>query len=399
MALAVAVVVAGVHCVVRIDDYAWMLDLKVYQAGADILLGQGSLYAGPLTEGELMFQYPPFGAVVFIPFTLAGATAVGVVWNVVGLLALQWVLLHCLDRVGVRGTRASVWAGLLAAGSLVLEPVEATLLLGQVNLAVMAVAFWEVTRRPGARWNGVALGVMTGIKLVPAVFVVYLLLTRRTRAAGVATAVFAATVGVGFLVRPDDSWTYWTSLTGAPKAERPEQVYTSSLWSVMVRAFHGTDGLLLPWLVVAVVAGVAGMAIAVRLGRSGPPGGHRDLLGLVCVALVECLVLPVSWNHYWVWVLPLAVLLLPHARASWAAAAGLALVVAAFALRVFEWGIDPGGGLAFSPTQVLQTSVYPVVTVAVLVALAVIAGRPPPTPPRPGPPGRTASTADSPPGP
>ena len=53
------------------------------------------------------------------------------------------------------------------------------------------------------------------MKLTPLVFVVYLMLTGRMRAAVTALATFAAAVGVGFLVAPADSVTYWLEGTFA----------------------------------------------------------------------------------------------------------------------------------------------------------------------------------------
>ena len=41
------------------------------------------------------------------------------------------------------------------------------------------------------RWKGIGVGVATACKLVPGIFVVYLVLTRRFRAAAVACGAFA----------------------------------------------------------------------------------------------------------------------------------------------------------------------------------------------------------------
>ena len=46
------------------------------------------------------------------------------------------------------------------------------------------------------------MGIAAGIKLVPLIFIPYLLLTRRFRQAAVAAAAFAATVAAGFIVLP-----------------------------------------------------------------------------------------------------------------------------------------------------------------------------------------------------
>src|SRR6202000_1969009 len=104
---------------------------------------------------------------------------------------------------------------LAAAAVFWTEPVIRTLYLGQVNLVLMALIIWDLcqpgTRRSGGAqwWKGAGVAVAAGIKLVPLVFIPYLLLTRRFRAAAVACAAFAATVAAGFVGTPADSAPGW----------------------------------------------------------------------------------------------------------------------------------------------------------------------------------------------
>ena len=97
---------------------------------------------------------------------------------------------------------------------LALDPIRTTFYLGQINVVLLAVVLADVTGRPG-RWRGVGVGLAAAVKLTPLVFVVYLMLTGRMRAAVTALATFAAAVGVGFLVAPADSVTYWLEGTFA----------------------------------------------------------------------------------------------------------------------------------------------------------------------------------------
>ncbi len=73
----------------------------------------------------------------------------------------------------------------------------------------MALVTWDLCQPDGRRLKGAATGLAAGIKLVPLLFIVYLLLTGRPRQAAVAAGAFAATVahrlgrvpvGVGDLV-------------------------------------------------------------------------------------------------------------------------------------------------------------------------------------------------------
>ena len=56
------------------------------------------------------------------------------------------------------------------------------------------------------------------------------------------------------------------------------------------------------WLVAALAAGLAGLAVAVWAHRRG----YR-MAGFLCCAVTGLLVSPISWTHHWVWAVPLLV--------------------------------------------------------------------------------------------
>ena len=83
----------------------------------------------------------------------------------------------------------------VSALALLTLPVRYTLHLGEVNLIVAALAGGDLLRRrDGGWWQGIATGIAAGIKLTPLIFIAYLAITRRFRAAAVAAAVFTVTV-------------------------------------------------------------------------------------------------------------------------------------------------------------------------------------------------------------
>ena len=61
----------------------------------------------------------------------------------------------------------------------------------------------------GGRWTGVGVGVAAGIKLTPLLFIPFLLVTGRVRAAAIAAGTFAATVALGFAIAPSQAERYW----------------------------------------------------------------------------------------------------------------------------------------------------------------------------------------------
>jgi len=101
--------------------------------------------------------------------------------------------------------------------------------------------------------------VAAAIKLVPGVFILLLLLTRRTRDAVIATAAFACCGLIGYIVDPSASRLYWTRLFFDTKRVSAVYISNQSLYAAMVRLL-GESGHAGPWLLlVLVVVGGTGL--------------------------------------------------------------------------------------------------------------------------------------------
>jgi len=336
-------------------------DLRVYlDGGHQALHYPGRLYSWTY-DGHpgIQFTYTPFAALLF-----AAGLAVRFRWlmvavTVVSVAALGATVSIAFRELGWRG-RSRIGGTLLVAGlALWTEPVQRALFLGQVEIVLMALVTWDLSQPAGRRWRGAATGVAAGIKLVPLLFIVYLLLTRRLRAAAVAGAAFAVTVIIGFAALPSASVSWWldgdffqAGRTGFVGGEQNQ-----SLRGLLTRLAGSVQGAEWPWLALAVLAAVAGLAAAVALHRAGHP-----FAGLLACALTALLVSPISWDHHWVWIAPgLAVLIDAGVRASRAsrrrAAAWYALaaaLVAVFAAWPEFWsagaGLLGGGLINYAPS-------------------------------------------------
>jgi alpha-1,2-mannosyltransferase len=198
------------------------------------------------------------------------------------------------------------------------EPVLQTLGFGQVNLVLMAMVAFDLLGPSTGRWRGVLTGIAAGIKLTPLVFVLYLLITGRRRAAGVATASAAATVAIGGLILPGPSRQYFTDLMwNSGRVGRVWYVGNQSLNGMWARLLGETSAAHLLWLASAGAVTVVGMWLARRLRAT-----VSESAGVAACAVTGLLVSPISWSHHWVWwVLPAVVVGdLAWRRRSWAAA-------------------------------------------------------------------------------
>ncbi len=328
-----AVVLAGVAALAAyvlpgLPDPAahWPLwNVQVYQwGGQQAAAGGGTLYA---PGAPLSFTYPPFAAVLFAAFAGAPAGVLKLALTAGSLVALAVLCGQALAAAGVRPRPGIVFA--VSALALLTRPVAYTLHLGEVNLILAALIGADLLRRgDGAWWQGIGTGLAAGIKLTPLIFVAYLVLTGRVRAAVTAGAAFALTVAAGFAWLPAGSRTFWLGGVFADQRRigNPANPSDQSLAGAVARLASPGDPPRLWWLVAALAAGLAGLAVAVWAHRRG----YR-LAGFLCCAFTGLLVSPFSWTHHWVWVVPLLVWLIATAwrrrtAAWWMLAAGAATV-------------------------------------------------------------------------
>lgn len=135
-------------------------------------------------------NYLPFFTMFMLPWSFLPLRVAIVLFTLLslGLFAITVALVETLLR-GELGARPR--GAVLLALVLALPYVHSCAVLGNVGLLVLflIVAAWFLAER-GREWEaGVALGLATLIKLLPAVLIVYFLLKRRWRVAGVAAAV------------------------------------------------------------------------------------------------------------------------------------------------------------------------------------------------------------------
>jgi alpha-1,2-mannosyltransferase len=341
-----------------------LIDLQVYAAGGEHVLHGRPLYDGGVLL-TLPFVYPPFAALLFVPLSLLPVGVLKAVWTALTLLLLGYVV----QRSRPGPLLATVAFVALATW---LDPVRTTLYLGQINVLVMALVVGDLLGRRESRWRGVGIGLAAALKLTPLLFVAYLLVTRRFRAAATALGTFVAAAGLGFLVDPVDSAVYWLRGTFAA-ADRISDVSGASN--------HSLNGL------VARVAGpaatpvyVAGAVLLVAVTLVLAARAHRvgeEVLAVTLCGLCSAAVAPFSWSHHWVWVVPLVVALgwraVEGARAAAWLLAGVLVPTVAVVTAL------PGAGVGPIPSTGLISllpDAYLLLFLAVLVVAAAVLYRP-----------------------
>jgi len=366
---------AAACCAVAARTTAHFDDLQVYRMGGVAVLHDGSRLYQLRLGGVLPFTYPPFAAMVFtglavVPWRVAVTVLTGA--SVVALPAALYLVLR-LPGPSRMPTRGQAWTVALAvaAAAIWLEPARATLGYGQVDILLAAAVLYDLSLPDTARYKGLMIGLAAGLKLTPAIFAVYLLITGRRRAAATAAAAFAGTVAAGFAALPASSAWFWAGRFANPGHVSPVQdPQNESLAGALARAMH-TAHILPVWLPLAVAVAAAGLWLAAAASRRGD-----EALGFCLCAVTGLLVSPISWIHHWVIAIPaLLVAGLAAGRAYRAGnvATAVLITVAITAVAVIGWiklaGDTPRSGWLALPAWVLVRSVcYVPIGLAVLLA-------------------------------
>jgi len=277
------------------------VDLMVYRFAGERLLAGLDLYSIGLTgkPDQLLFVYPPFAALCAVPLALLDSEAVQWLWLIGGVVALAYVVVRMLRSLGMRADASLAALTALLVGLIAwLEPMRLTAELGQVNLLLLVLVVADLLA--GNRtWCGFGIGLAAGIKLTPALFIVYLVVTRRFRAALVASATFAATVGLGFVVAPTSSVAYW--LRG--RFDDVARITRDPLANTSVAGL--LQRLDAPPALATAVAGVLALVAVVIAAWAYRRGQH--VLALALVGMASAAASPFAWSHHWVWFAPLVV--------------------------------------------------------------------------------------------
>jgi alpha-1,2-mannosyltransferase len=353
-------------------------DFCIYRDGGRHALNGMPLYAKPSGSCKFEYIYPPFAALFFAPLVWLPDGADKFIWLAINVVLLAATVMLCFRILGYRTTRylagISVLLGIACA---FLEPVRTTLFFGQINLVLMLMVLWDVSLGNRSRLKGIGIGVTAGIKLTPAYFVLYYLLLRQWRAAGVAVVTIATTIGLGWLALPDDSWQYWRGkvVESSPFNKALFHVANQSVRGGIARLTGEVPPAWL-WLGADACVVAVSMWISVRLYRRGEP-----LLAITVAGLSASAVSPFTWSHHWVWLVPMIVYFVHRALTNswwWVAVATLLAVMGSWAHSLPHDPAPRIGLYLFAPRvvgwQPLE-NLYLMVYAVLLIVAGLIASR------------------------
>lgn len=279
-----------------------MLDLHIYRWAGLVARHSGNLYSSHFPGYHLRFTYPPLAALIFAALSAISMSALTWLVTVASATSLVVALWLTFGMLGYQRSAGRIGATLAVAGlALWLQPVQDTLKFGQVNLILMLIIMADLCRPDGARFKGAGVGLTAGFKLTPLIFIAYLLLTRRFRAASVASAAFVLTIVGSLILLPTQSQRFWFAGLFLDSHRTGNNAYMSnqSLHGSLARLLGSVSAAQPYWLASSIVVGIIGLLLAAMAGQY-----KQEMIGILTCALTGLLISPVSWSHHWVWVAP-----------------------------------------------------------------------------------------------
>jgi alpha-1,2-mannosyltransferase len=345
-------------------------DLKIYMRAMDWWAAGNPLYdyvQPDRVQGELYFTYPPLSALLLRPFgalPLGLTIAIFTVFTAAAIaLTTWWLIKPVAERRDL-----PLWyaAGLAIPLALLVEPSRETISFGQINMVlvvlILADLLFAVPRN--SRWAGVGIGLATALKLFPGIFIVYLIVTRRWRAAAVSAATAAGATLLAAAIFPGDSWRFWTvELWSTERVGRLDYTGNQSLQGMIARLVAPDQPPKLAWLLVAVAVAAFGLWRAARASREGD-----NVAALTLTGLVGALISPITWPHHVYWFIPALIVLIDAGgrRNYWLF--GITLTVMIFGVNTFiDWG--EGADPTHDPGTFLLRNLYVLLMLVLLVLL------------------------------
>jgi alpha-1,2-mannosyltransferase len=341
------------------------IDLQVYVYAIKDMLAGKDIFATTTPFWHLYFIYPPLAAILMTPLAFGPY----VFWQVVWTGGLVWAQQSVLKRCGApRGWKL----GLLGiAVVLAVEPIRTTLGYGQVNTILMALVVVDLLPdRPEERRRvpqGILIGLAAAIKLTPALFVIFMFLIGKRRAAITAIISFAVFTGIGAILLFRETVVFFGGLSGGDtRTASPLYTGNQSLLGVFFRLGNSSRTTAVVGLAVAGVLAVLGCLVAAYWWRN-----EEKVFAVAIVGLTTCLASPLSWTHHYVWILPMGMAVLSPGVPRWARYVGglwVIWVCACLPLAVLPYAGDRER--LFDFLQQLVANLGPMLGVTLLVGLA-----------------------------
>ena len=288
------------------------VDFSIYRYGAMTIFDNEG-YTKNLYDPDLIwlngspmpFTYPPFAALVFIPFAFVPfKVAYGMMLIIIAIIA-WYVATVIYNYIAQRGY--TIWGqekmgrlgtiALIAFLTICSGPWAKSADLGQINPILLTLVLADFVRPATRVPRGFLIGLAAGIKLVPLVFGLILLIRRDWKGIITLGLSFVGTILLGFILLPNDAPKFWfESVTNVSRVGDINFVDNISIQGWLMHFGLRDPMLKYTYYLIAVLAIALTAIILYQLQRREMVLSQVGITGLLMVSLS-----PISWSHHFVW--------------------------------------------------------------------------------------------------
>jgi len=295
----------AIYALVLIRAGLHQQDFGAYLGAANDVVNGRPLYSTflhhPFPDPTLRpaYIYPPIFALLLAPLALLPGSIAAGIWLVLNQSALALAM-----TLVIRRYRPGPWAtAALIAGTVTFYPLWIDAVQGQANVLVLVLitagVVGIVSGRPRA---AIAIGIAAGLKLTPALLLLWLLFERRFREAAWLVSGFLGISALGALVRWHDTWIFFTRV--APALAQGTAVYANQSVGGLLARLTTANPYTHAWIVMPAVLLPVAAALLLGYWRWSTRGQDLTISGVAFLPLLP-LLSAVTWPHHLVILLPL----------------------------------------------------------------------------------------------
>lgn len=277
------------------------VDYGVYRNLNNLLHEDLSIYEnnvfGTFVNQGLPFVYTPFSAMLLYPLRWVAEPLGIYLWTFTNAILLFYIInLSMKDKHGKKTFFIAIPFSLF-------NIIAQHFMFGQINIILCFLCIYDILRKDVKFIpKGTLIGVAAGIKLTPALFIIFFLVSRNWRYFFYSSASLISTMIIGYVFTPKNTIDYFTSkiFTLSSVVDLGQNFSTSGNSSIqgVVSRWTGIQDSNLS-AIISVFILIMSLITAYHFSQK------RDNLATACIiGISSCLLSPVSWLHHWVWAIP-----------------------------------------------------------------------------------------------
>lgn len=303
-------------------------DTAIYYGALQHWLSSGDLYnwTAPFSP-DYGFTYPPFAAYLLLPLALFSSSSAATVFMMfLNIFAGAALIALTLYALGLKNFKTALALGLwVSPVFFIFEPYYRNFFFTQVGIILAIVVLLDVTVLKGSKYEGIATAVAASFKVIPAIFILYFIASRRWRPLLTFVATGAGIFLLTLIITPRITLEYFGEKLF--ETNRVGGINRSDNYSISAFVARLSGNEHSGWILVLTLLALALAVVSVMTARTE----LMQLQAFIGIAFLGLMVSPISWNHHWTYEVP-AVIVMVYAFVTLPTQANFFLLASGFVI-------------------------------------------------------------------